>query len=353
MLDPVREYAAELLEREGNPFKREVAEHWARFTAHQDFLLNPSQAPEDYARLNLPSDARERQEDLARLHDDAYAALRAEEANILFSFRWALRSDAVTAERIATEMMDYLEIDDKRQTNAWMARTTLEACTAPEFRAKWLNILGNRLSELGDREGALKAVLEALEIYRTLAEKHPDAFLLDVAMTMNSLSTMLSESGDPEGALKAAQEALEIYRKLAVKHPEAFLPDVAKTLFNLGNMLSELGDREGALKAAKKALEMYRKFAEKHPEAFLPYVAKTLNNLGNMLLESGDREGALKATQEALEIRRKLAEKHPEAFLPDVAMTLNNLGNVLSESGDREGALKAAQEVLEIYRKRA
>ncbi|MDP6438534.1 MAG: tetratricopeptide repeat protein [Candidatus Brocadiia bacterium] len=49
-----------------------------------------------------------------------------------------------------------------------------------------------------------------------------------------------------KGAFEKAQEALEIYRELAGKHPEAFLPDVAMTLNNLGAVLSKLGDRKGA-----------------------------------------------------------------------------------------------------------
>ena len=351
MLNPVREYAAELLAgEEGDEFGREVAGHWGRCATSWDLGLNPVQSPEFFASLNLPADGEERSAELARLHKASFGALCAEETNIMFSFRRALENDRDVAEAIATSMMDYFKLRGKRQENAWMARAVLGVSAEPAVRAKWLHNLGIRLSELGERSGALEATREALEIRRKLAQSHPEAFLPDVAMTLNNLGMMLSELGERSGALEATREALEIYRKLSESHPEAFLSDVAMTLNNLGIRLSELGDRSGALEATQEALEIRRKLAQSHPEAFLPYVAGTLNNLGAMLSELGERSGALEATREALEIYRKLSESHPEAFLPDVARTLNNLGNRLSELGERSAALEATREGLEKYR---
>ncbi|MEZ4632228.1 MAG: tetratricopeptide repeat protein [Deinococcales bacterium] len=40
-----------------------------------------------------------------------------------------------------------------------------------------MNNLGNRLSDVGEREGALTATQEAVAIYRQLAQSRPDAFL--------------------------------------------------------------------------------------------------------------------------------------------------------------------------------
>lgn len=119
------------------------------------------------------------------------------------------------AEQIATSMMDYLKIRDKRQTNAWVARTILGACEDPALRAKWLNNLGNIFSELGDRGGAREATQEALDIRRKLAEKHPEAFLPDVAMTLNNLGEDLSELGDTEGAIECFRELMDVGREVA------------------------------------------------------------------------------------------------------------------------------------------
>ena len=53
-------------------------------------------------------------------------------------------------------------------------------------------------------------------------------------MSLNNLGHQLSELGRREDALAAAQEAVEIHRRLAAERPDAFLPDLATSLNNLG-----------------------------------------------------------------------------------------------------------------------
>jgi len=220
----------------------------------------------------------------------------------------------------------------------------------PTERATYMNNLSNRLSEAGDREGALKAAREAFGIYRELPKENKAAFNPDLAMSLNSLSLCLSDVGDRGGALEAIREAVRIYRGLAKKNPAAFNPDLAMSLNNLSAGVAEVGDREGAVEAIREAVGIYRGLAEWNPAAFNPDLASSLNNLSNRLSEVGDREGALKASREAVEIRRELAKENPAAFNPDLAGSLNNLSNRLSEAGEREGTLDAIREAVEIWR---
>jgi tetratricopeptide (TPR) repeat protein len=96
----------------------------------------------------------------------------------------------------------------------------------------------------------------------------------------HNLGIRLSEMGRRAEALQATQEAVELYRRLAAQHPDAFLPDLAMSLNNLGIMLSEMGRRAEALQATQEAVDLYRRLAAQHPDAFLPYLARSLNNLG-------------------------------------------------------------------------
>lgn len=48
---------------------------------------------------------------------------------------------------------------------------------------------------------------------------------------------------------------------LAEARPDAFLPDLARSLNNLGNMLSDLGRREDALAATDEAVSIRRALA--------------------------------------------------------------------------------------------
>ncbi|WNG55263.1 tetratricopeptide repeat protein [Archangium gephyra] len=243
-----------------------------------------------------------------------------------------------------------------RRVAEWVTRTLLRALPVSEEqgvlikRARLLNNLGGRLSELGRREEALEATREAMGLYRTLAERNPDAFRPDLAMSLNNLGGRLSELGRREEALEATREAVELRRALAERNPDAFQPYLAMSLNNLGAMSSELGRREEALEATREAVDLYRALAERNPDAFRPYLAGSLNNLGGRLSELGRREEALEATRDAVDLYRTLAERNPDAFRPDLAMSLNNLGGRLSELGRREEALEATREAVDLYR---
>ena len=216
-------------------------------------------------------------------------------------------------------------------------------------RASELNNYSVDLSGSGDREGALRAALEAVEIRRRLAKANSKAHEPDLAGSVNNLANRLSETGDREGALRAALEAMEIYSRLAKANAAAYEPDLAMSMSNLASRLSETGDRAGALRSALEAVEICRRLAKANAAAYEPDLAMSVSNLANFLSETGDREGALRAALEAVEIRRRLARDNVAAYEPDLAASVNNLANSLSKTGDREGALQAAQEAVEIY----
>ena len=219
----------------------------------------------------------------------------------------------------------------------------------PTERAVYMNNLSLRLSDVGDRGGALEAVREAFEIYRGLAGKNPGAFNPDLATALNNLAARLAEVGDRGGALEAVRGAVEIYRGLAEKNPGAFNPDLAGSLNNLAARLYEVGDRGGALEAVREAVEIYRGLAKKNPGAFNPVLAMSLNNLSNCLAEVGDRGGALEAVREAVEIYRGLAEKNAAAFETDLVRALNTLARILTETGEADEALRCFTDETENF----
>jgi tetratricopeptide (TPR) repeat protein/nucleoside phosphorylase len=243
-----------------------------------------------------------------------------------------------------------------RRVAEWTTRTLLHALPASEEagvlveRARLFNNLGSRLSALGRREDALEATSKAVEVYRALAERNPEAFRPDLAKSLNNLGAMLSELGRRKEALDATKEAIELRRALAERNPNVFRPNLAASLNSMGVRWRELGRREEALEATSGAVEVYRALAERNPEAFRPNLATSLNNLGAMLSELGRREEALKAMREATELRRALAEGNPDAFRPNLATSLNNLGAGLRELGRKEEALDATSEAVEVYR---
>ena len=210
LLNPIREYAELLLNGgEGNDFNVAVANHWAEFASLQNFLLNPAQNSQAMEKLDLPEDTEEKRKRLAQFHSQACAALMSEEANILSGYRIGLAIDVAAGRRTATGLTDYLKLYDKRQTNAWIARSMVEYSDNPETRAAALNNLGSMLSDLGDREGALDAARESSEISRKLAEAHPEAFLPNLATSLNNLGNIPSKTGARDRALDCFREVVE------------------------------------------------------------------------------------------------------------------------------------------------
>jgi hypothetical protein len=61
---------------------------------------------------------------------------------------------------------------------------------------------------------ALASTREAVDLYRTLPQARPDAFLTDLAMNLNNLGIMQSELGQRQDALTSTREALAIRSKL-------------------------------------------------------------------------------------------------------------------------------------------
>jgi len=99
---------------------------------------------------------------------------------------------------------------------------------------------------VGRREEALAAIQEAVTHYRRLAEAMPDAYVPDLARSLNNLSNRLSGVGRREEALAAIQEAVAIRRRLAEAMPDAYLPDLARSQRLLAQILADLGREEEA-----------------------------------------------------------------------------------------------------------
>uniref|UniRef100_UPI0026E94A39 tetratricopeptide repeat protein n=1 Tax=Porphyromonas gulae TaxID=111105 RepID=UPI0026E94A39 len=202
------------------------------------------------------------------------------------------------------------------------------------------------LYSLNDFTKAKQYYEEVLDIYKELAKKNPEAYNLDLAMTLNNLANVLSNNNEIKQAKDCYQEALDIYRALAKKSPEAYNPDLAMTLNNLGLLLSNNNETKQAQVYYQEALDVYRALAKKNPQAYNPYLVMTLNNLANLLSNNNEIERAKDCYQEALDIYRELAKKNPQAYNPGLAMTLNNLGLLLRKNNEIKQVKDCYQEAL-------
>ena len=209
------------------------------------------------------------------------------------------------------------------------------------------------LQSLNDFEKARRHYEEVLQALQELAQQNPEAYLPEVAISLNNLGVLLSDTNDLKKAQDYYEEALQTHRELARKNPEAYLPDVAASLNNLGSLLSDTNDLKQAQDYYEKALQILRELTQQNPEVYLPDVAASLNNLGVLLCDTNDLKQAQDHYEEALQIRREFAKQNPEAYLPDVAMTQQNLTIFYLRLEKKEDAEKAYQEAHDIYQELA
>ncbi len=191
---------------------------------------------------------------------------------------------------------------------------------------------------------------EALERYRSLVQSNPQAFLPNVAKTLNNLAALSWKKNKLEKAQEDFEEALAIYRPLVESNPQTFLPDLAKTLNNLAILHSTKIEMDQAQEEYDEALAIYRFLAQSNPQTFLSDLAMTMNNLGILHLFKNELGKAQEEYEEALAIYRYLAESNPQTFLPYVATTLNNLAILHRTKIKMDQAQEEYDEALAIYR---
>jgi len=217
--------------------------------------------------------------------------------------------------------------------------------------ARTLNNLGN-LDRLQNRmDEARQHEDRALKIYRQLALQNPDGYLPYVAATLNNLGSTNRHEDRTEEARKQYEEALQIDRQLAKDNPAKYLPNTAMTLNELGFLDATQNRMDEARKDYEEALHIDRQLAEQSPTVYLPNLAMTLINFGRLDAIQNRMDEAHQHFEEASKIHRQLAEQNPAVYLPDLAMTLNNLGKV-DQLQNRVGESRAHyQEALSLFRK--
>jgi tetratricopeptide (TPR) repeat protein len=136
--------------------------------------------------------------------------------------------------------------------------------------------------------------------------------------------------------LEAALDAcIKAPQEIAKKNPDAFLPDLAMSLNNLGNALSALGQREDALEAAKQASDVYRQLAKKNPDAFLPNLATSLGALGRVLQSLDRDDEAAGAFHEGLQSIAPFFKALPQAFARLVGALFKNYLQTCEKAGQQ------------------
>ena len=119
----------------------------------------------------------------------------------------------------------------------------------------------------------LTASREAVELHRSLPSNLQPAVFHPVQVLAASLSTnlsnRLSDLGDLNGALQFIREAVTLHSQLASDYPAVYNPVPASCLVDLSGQLSDTKCRAEAINAPEEAVTLGRSLAAEFPSAFL------------------------------------------------------------------------------------
>jgi hypothetical protein len=115
------------------------------------------------------------------------------------------------------------------------------------------------------------------------------------------------------------RELTLIYRELAGVNRDAYLPDLAMSLNNHAALLAETGRRAEAVPVSEEAVALRRELAGVNRDAYLPDLVTSLGNLGRVLLVNQRVRDSVAACLEALQLRGELPGYLLDRVQPAVA----------------------------------
>ncbi|KAF7969757.1 hypothetical protein HWV62_26048 [Athelia sp. TMB] len=247
--------------------------------------------------------------------------------------------------------MDEALIAGEDATDLWRALSKDDCVAHEPALALSLRQLSLDLSNVGSKDAALAANLEAVALWREIVQ-HDALRQSDLASSLSLLSLTYQETGSPAQSLAAAREAVEMQRSVVKERDNPCSSrDLAAFLSNLHVALSKVGLSEEALAAIQESTDLLRCVRR---SADAPNVdsllASVLSNLFGILSEMGRHGEALEAIREALVIQRDLSRDQPLRCMPRLAMYLSDLFLALITLGHKEEALSAIQESVELQR---
>ena len=306
MLETIREFAAEMLDKsgEGDRVRR----------AHAEFFLALGES--SGLRLDTLGTTPQR-------HDLVLPELD----NFRATLDWAAENDPVLGLRVAVSIENIWVTHDPREGTARF-ETLLERATDvdPYLKARALLDLGGCAEWSGDVDRGRAACESALELFRQIEDER------GIAEARFRLGVVAARNGEVELARGLWQESLEEWERLGDD------AGVTQALGNLGWWEFEHGeDREHAWQLTERSLMLARRLGWQWWEI------NQLGELAERTLDIGDLEEGERRAREYLARSRDIEDR--SAAMLGVGM----LAWVAAERGDREraGILWAAIEVEE------
>jgi len=194
------------------------------------------------------------------------------------------------------------------------------------IKALVLNTKGYMYNERSEKDKALAAYAESLELLKKIGDKE------NTAAVLNNIGGINRSKGEISKALTYFQESLKIRESINDKKGMAYV------LNNIGLIYRNSGDNTKGLEYYFRSLSILEEINDKQGEVAL------LNNLGGVYQSQGDYHQAIKYHKKSLSIKEELGDKK------GIAISLTRLGSIYYKQGDTKAALSNYYKSLTIQK---
>lgn len=251
--------------------------------------------------------------------------------------------------------------------------------------ARLLSSLGNRLLQLDEVDDALAYLIEAADVYESLAADGDNAATAAWAESLSDLGDALNLLGQHEDAVMRTAQAVDLLRTLGSEHGDTLVetlidhaanlialdrddeaaqiladtvreaerigPELlAHALHHQGDALAQLGRLSEACAATERAADLYKQLAADAPDRYADTFAEVMADLSGLRHDVGRAAEALAASEEAVTTVEALARTYGRRFDHALANALNNHGIVLADHDRHDEAEQVIRDALRLFR---
>ncbi len=307
MLETIREYAGERLEKSG--------ETESLRAAHAAHYLTLARSAESTFRGPEQEDYLDR---LERDHDNLRSALA-----------WTLeRGDSEAAARMAVALWWFWSVRGHlAEGRRWIERILESGSGLSELtRSKLLRGVGALACDQNHYDRAVEFLEEALWLARRVGDTRA------IAVSLGSLGVAFLDSGEHQRALSCYEEELEINRRIEDKS------GIARSVGNIAVLLFYRGEYARAKPLLEESRALLEELGDRHG------LAMNVSNLGEVARHLGEPERAAALYDEALALARELGARQIEAIM------LCNVGDLARERNDLERACAEYRGSIDVAR---
>ena len=191
------------------------------------------------------------------------------------------------------------------------------------------------MEQIGDKTEALDAYRQAIRIFKTLADEHPDEpeHAANLALCQNNLGLLLSACDQSDEARECYEQAMVVQRQLILSHPNEvrYQSDMASTFGNAALLAASTDRVEDAKNDYAQAIAIQKRLVQQASDDLnkLHALAVIYNNYSRFLVKI-DPATAMDASDKARTLQEKIAEASPDSieYQSDLALCYVNLGTL-------------------------